>query len=263
MLELRIFRNDLISKSTLISGASSFKDRLHFLNRQKVKLTLFPGKYEHQIFLPFIRKMCLLKHLSFILEMNKSVSFVWFVFILFCGCANTPQNYDNTGLVSISVPNAIDIDDVCIYKDLEYIILEEKEKSLFGDVTKMRSYKNRIYILDQYYAKSLFIYTSEGKHIATIGDQKGSGPLEFISISNFEIDYVNNQILTVDDLGRKFMIYDLEGKFIKRIDSEIPIFNAVLLQNGFILHARAGWEYSIPITGNSQIIIADNNKKRF
>jgi hypothetical protein len=145
---------------------------------------------------------------------------------------------------------------------LDYIIPEAKENSYFGNVLKLRVYKDRIYVFDRLYAKALFIYTTEGKHVATVGDKKGHGPLEFICIENFEIDYVNNQLLTIDGFGCKFMIYDLDGNFVKRIDSNFPLSNAVLLPNGYILHAKPAFSYRTPpLKNNYQIILADDKNR--
>jgi len=183
--------------------------------------------------------------------------------IVFLGCNNVKKQKigKNDDIKTVIIPKVVDAKNVDIIYDLDYIKLEAKENSYFGDVSKLRIHKDRIYVLDKRYAKSLFIYTINGKHIATIGDKKGRGPLEFINLANFEIDYVNNQILTIDDYGYKFMIYDLDGNFVKRIDSTLPVFNAVLLPNGYFLHAKPTWNYKPPVTSDCQIIITDENKK--
>ena len=184
--------------------------------------------------------------------------------VSFCSCSKSKKtilNYDNDSYKTILVPNIINRDDVNIIDNLEYIVLEEKDNSFFGHVSKLRIHQNRIYVLDIRYANALFIYTSEGKHIATIGDKKGQGPLELIGVNNFEIDYANNQLLVMDNFGYKFMIYDLEGRFIKRINSNIPVTQAVLLPNGYIMHAKASFDYKKFYQGNCCIIITDENKR--
>lgn len=183
--------------------------------------------------------------------------------VSFNGCRNTKKQMveKNDNVKTIVVPKVIDAKSADVIYDLDYIILEAKENTYFGHVSKLRVYKDKIYVLDKRYAKSLLVYTIEGEHIATIGDKKGHGPHEFINIANFEIDYANNQILAIDDYGYKFMIYDLDGNFIKRIDSKLPIFDAVLLPNGYILHAKPSWDIKMPVTGDYQIIITDENKQ--
>ena len=180
---------------------------------------------------------------------------------VFCGCKDAKKQMveRNGNLSTIVIPRVIDAEDVNIFKNLEYTILEAKENSFLGYVSKLRVHQDKIYVLDARHAKSLFIYTTDGKHIATIGDKKGRGPLEFISVTNFEIDYANNQLFVIDNHGSKSMIYDLEGNFIKRVDSNIPICNAVLLPNGYVLHAKSSCE--ILDQRNFQILIADENKQ--
>jgi len=195
--------------------------------------------------------------------MKKCRSIVYMVFLIFVfltGCASNQKNGVNTGIKTVVIPKMGDAKIIDIISDLDYIILEERENSYFGHVSKLRVHQNKIYILDNTYANALFIFTIDGKHIATIGDQKGSGPFDFVKFSNFEIDYLNNQILTMDNFGWKFMIYDLEGNFVKRVNSDISISDAVLLPDDYILHAK-----STCLNGfnkdNKQIIIVDKNKK--
>ncbi|MDR2569285.1 MAG: 6-bladed beta-propeller [Oscillospiraceae bacterium] len=189
-------------------------------------------------------------------------SFFFFLFII-CSCKNDKwlKHEDTGGLRTITIPSLLNANDVDIIDDLDYIILEEKENSYYGHSSKVRVFRNRIYIADLMFAQSLFIYSKEGKHISTIGTNKGRGPLEFLSLTNFEIDYENNQLLVLDNRGSKFMVYDLDGKFIKRIDSEIPVTTAALLPNGYIIHAKSSFEYKVSGQSNSCIFITDDNKK--
>jgi hypothetical protein len=203
-----------------------------------------------------------------IFNFNKMRIFLVFVTLgsvfIFCnGCRNVkrPTIEKNDNVKTILIPKAIDAKNADIINDLDYLILEAKENSYFGHVSKMRVYQNRIYILDEMHAKLLLIYTIEGRHIATVGDKKGRGPLEFVSVTNFEIDYANDQLIVMDGFGYKFMIYDLDGRFVKQIDSNITVFDAVLLPNGYILHAKPSWEYKIHGQSNCQIIIVDDKKQ--
>ena len=179
------------------------------------------------------------------------------------GCRNPEKKIDkdtNGNLKTIVIPKPLDVKDVDIIENLEFIILEATDNSLFGHITKMRVYQDKIYVLDAIHASALFIYSMEGKHLATIGDKKGQGPLEFLKLSNFEIDYANNQLLVMDSRGRKFMIYDLEGNFVKRVDSKFSISDAVLLPEGYIVHAKSSSDYKIPGQSNNKIIITDDNQ---
>ena len=186
------------------------------------------------------------------------------IFVLF-GCQNkrnkmVESSCDKFKTVIIPGTRDINIQNDGVICDLDFIILEEKEKSYFGHVSKLRVHQERIFVLDSRHAKAVFIYTIEGKHIATVGDQKGRGPHEFVNVSNFEIDYVNDQLLVIDDFGYKFMIYDLDGNFLKRVDSDIVPGYAALLPNGYIVHAKASHQYRISGQSDNYIFITDDNK---
>jgi len=197
--------------------------------------------------------------------MNKIyfVMIILFFSVFLIGCHNNKKQIVESvsNVTTIIIPEALYADDVSIIEDQSHIILESKEDAFWGGVSKMRVYKNRIIVLDAIHAQAIFIYTKEGKHIVTIGANKGRGPLEFISVSNFEIDYANDQLLVMDNWGFKFMIYDLDGRFIKRVESKIGVTNAVLLPNGYIMHAKSSSDHKIPGQGISSIIIVDDHNR--
>jgi len=191
----------------------------------------------------------------------KSKCFFFFFLIVSCQIQRKEIPKSISIAETIVIPEQLNIGYVEIIDSLGYTILEEGDDSFLGYISKLRVYQNKIYVLDARYAKSLFIYAKNGLHIATIGSNKGRGPLDFVSVTNFEIDYINNQLLVMDNWGSKFMIYDLEGTFIKRIESELYVTNAVLLPNDFIMHAKSSFESKIPNQGSSCLLITDMNKK--
>jgi len=166
----------------------------------------------------------------------------------------------NDYLKTVLVPKPVDFSDVNIIEDLEFIVLETSDKSLFGTVSRMRVYSDRIFLLDPIYAQELFVYTMDGKHISTIGANRGQGPQDFVKLSNFEIDYVNELLLVMDNWGQKFMMYDFDGNFIRRIDSKFHVTEAVLLPDDHIVHAKQSDEHKLPGQSNNKIIITDFNQ---
>lgn len=184
--------------------------------------------------------------------------------LFFCfSCQNTSKQYienqDNSHINTVLIPDVQAAETVNIIDQLESIILEEKENSYFGHVTKLRVFQDKIYVFDGRYAKAVFIYTLDGKHIATIGNQRGNGPLDFVSVSNFEIDYVNKKLIVMDNFGQKFMIYGLDGNFIERAGSKISVTDAVLLPNNHFVHAKARYSYKISGQSDNCIFITDKN----
>ncbi|MDR1153523.1 MAG: 6-bladed beta-propeller [Bacteroidales bacterium] len=190
--------------------------------------------------------------------MNKMRFFIIFVALVlafvFCnGCRNVKKQTieKNDNVKTVLIPKAIDAKNADIIDDLDYLILEAKENSYFGFVSKMRVYQDRIYILDDRHAKSLLIYTIGGRHIATVGDKKGRGPLELISVTNFEIDYVNDQLIVMDNFGRKFMILTaglLNGLIPKLLYLMLLYFPTVI----FFMQSQVGnTKYTVKVIAKS------------
>ena len=192
-------------------------------------------------------------------KMTKLFVFVLSLCLFFSYGCNISKK-ENSAFQTITIPRTIDADNADIIENLEYIVLEEKENSYLGQIAKMRVFQNKIFVLDLM-ASAVFIYTIDGKHIATIGDKKGRGPMEFVSVTNFEIDYINHQLVVMDNFGYKFMVYDLDGGFVKQIDSDVTVVDAVLLSNGYIVHAKPSWEHYRISNECDYIIIADENKQ--
>ena len=93
--------------------------------------------------------------------------------------------------------------------------LETNEKSLIQYIKKIILYGDCIYVLDD--QRPLFaVFSINGKLVKTIGRQ-GHGPGEFYVPTDFIIDPKTKQIELYDGFGRKILIYDLEGKFLKSV----------------------------------------------
>lgn len=166
----------------------------------------------------------------------------------------------DANIKTVVIPEVQAAEKVNIIDSLGCIVLEDKENAYFGYVTKMRVFQDKIYILDGRYANAVLIYTIDGKHITTIGTQRGNGPLDFVSVSNFEIDYTGKRLVVMDNFGQKFMIYSLEGKFIERVGSDISVTDAVLLPNDYFVHAKAQYSYRVSGQSDHSIFIVDKNK---
>lgn len=169
--------------------------------------------------------------------MNKYV----FLIILFLigGCRREVQQikYTLDGCTTIHIPAAEKFEADKMIDSVTLIKLEASDSSLFGYINKIRVYKGFIYILDRRFAKALFIFDKSGKHVKTI-QNPGRGPREFISIVNFEINPLEDEIMVMDNYGRKFGFFDLEGNYLREAPSKIEVLEAVSLPGGVIVHAK-------------------------
>jgi len=105
-----------------------------------------------------------------------------------------------------------------IYKNIKTIFLETNDSCLIGDISKIRTCDQHIYILDDRIAKSLLVFDMNGRFIRRIG-AVGGGPGEFVEPSDFTIDKENKTIYILDDPSQRINKYSLvSGGFINSIN---------------------------------------------
>ena len=99
--------------------------------------------------------------------------------------------------------------------DIEYIKLNHPDQDIFlrGFSNKGRNLfigNNRMYILDG--DRRIVIYDRRGNFISMI-DTRGRGPREYLSVPQFAVDTLTNNLIIFDQQGRKNLFYDLDGTF--------------------------------------------------
>lgn len=94
--------------------------------------------------------------------------------------------------------------------------LEESEENPIGYINKLIVDKKKIYILDSSKAKSLFIYSRDGKLLHII-DRVGRGPGEYSFPQDFEVDKQTGNILVMDAGAKKIIFYSPKGEYLKEI----------------------------------------------
>jgi hypothetical protein len=116
------------------------------------------------------------------------------------------------------------------YFDLNKIIcLETNENCFISRIDKMLIKNDRIYILD-IKAKSVFMFTVEGKYISKINNV-GKGPDEYLSIESMDI--TNDAIcLLAWQAKQKIMKFDLELSFINEEASLITCGAIKVVEDG-------------------------------
>lgn len=162
----------------------------------------------------------------------------WLFFLLFIGiqsCSYSSNKLEIIGgemsddnLIKISSSNFFKKKDISPYlKSVHYVKLELNDDSMFGEITNIEIFNDKIYILD-YVTGNLFVFTIDGKFLFSLNKQ-GSGPGEYTQIDFFSIDKNLNQIVIADLMTNNVMRYDLNGKFISKqkvpcwVDGVYPI----------------------------------------
>lgn len=124
----------------------------------------------------------------------------------------------NTNVQIFNLENFTDeLSDSLIIKELKYIPLETRDECLMSSVQKILVVDNKIYILDNDVANSIFVFSIEGKFIYKINKQ-GKGPGEYLSVTDFDVDNFGN-IFVNDQMSRKIIKYSDNGT------NSLEIFN--------------------------------------
>lgn len=114
--------------------------------------------------------------------------------------------------IHIKVPNKfgpLNIDKAI--KEMKYVPLETNSSSIIGRITKLEIHKNRIYILDNSFAQSVFIFDMNGHHLHTIS-KKGQGPEEYIGIRDF--CFHGDTLVIHDGFGAKLLFFNEMGDYL-------------------------------------------------
>ena len=111
-----------------------------------------------------------------------------------------------------------------IITDYSLIKLETKGKNLILDVSMMRIWDDRIYILDAFASdKTVWVFDMEGKYIGRLG-AFGQGPGEYIMPRALMVDEANDRILVKDVARNRLLFYDAESlECVKEMD--IPFYS--------------------------------------
>lgn len=114
---------------------------------------------------------------------------------------------DATDMKALSYTEFIDefIDDV------HFVQLSSDE--LIGNITKLQIFEDRIYVLDSFSAKKVFIFDMQGKLLKVIDDQ-GGGPKEYCQLGDMYINEDTRELI-IADLRGKYVHYNLNGEWLR------------------------------------------------
>lgn len=105
-------------------------------------------------------------------------------------------------------------------KSTKYVQLETNINSLIGEITKIVLGDNRIFILDQFISKAVFIFDFEGQFVNKI-DCRGESPEEYIDILNIYYDKLDSTInIIAPTQYTKIMSFNKDGGILLK---QIPV----------------------------------------
>lgn len=150
----------------------------------------------------------------------KNILILLLLIINIVGCNNKYEVVDassnDAAMYTIDVPlDEIEKED--LLDNVNYIFLDEK--FLIGSVSRILFFNNKILIHDKI-GERIVAFDMAGGYLFHINN-KGKGPLEYLKISDFTIDKLNNEIIIYDDRSHKIIRYSIDkDKYIKEIKVE-------------------------------------------
>lgn len=154
--------------------------------------------------------------------------------ILIVGCAKT-----TTSSIEYEVKTTSEADSKEFVSECSgYVELETTDKSLIGEILKIKIYNGDIYIKSYQNPSLLRFDSSTGKFKNSIGI-KGRGPKEYATFSDFDIS--GNYAYIYSNVSRKVLKYKIDGEFVEIIEApNIYCWNISVDKNENIWFASEG-----------------------
>jgi hypothetical protein len=126
------------------------------------------------------------------------------------------QYISNAGEVVIDMQNLEDYTTFNMSEFIDsilYVPLETTDKSIIGEITQLEYFDGKYFVLDGWQAQALFVFDSTGHYLWKIS-RIGGGPGEYISLSEFSIDYQSRHIHLLSLNPIKVMVFDFQNNLI-------------------------------------------------
>jgi hypothetical protein len=157
---------------------------------------------------------------------------------MFVCCRQKPSVDLYGNAETIEIPENVAESIMDIAENYRYITLDPGDNidAMLGAITKIRVFRDRFYIMDNVFTDKLLIFNIDGTFFKKVSSL-GRGPKEYIDLTTFELDYVRGELLIRDNVGRKILIFDLDGNYKRTIDNQsIRGEGIAVLPNGNLVY---------------------------
>jgi len=166
----------------------------------------------------------------------KVSSFFVFVALLFLNSCKFSNHKDYDSLYRVNLER--DINNIAsvplsyLGSKVEYVCLEAETDCILSKISKISVSESFLLVSDSY---RLLEFDRSGRYIRLIGSQ-GRGPGEYDKIWDIAINEADREIFILSS-GRKILVYDFDGKFIRDFVIGFPGIQFVLNENSeLIIH---------------------------
>jgi hypothetical protein len=135
-----------------------------------------------------------------------------------------------------------------IIEKYHFIKLETTKESLLGEIKKIMTFEENVFILEARSSNGIKVFNNKGKYLYKIG-REGSGPGEFVRLKGFTINESNRQLILLDSEGKKLLYFSIEGKLLKEKHLKYGYSNIEILDDNYIAlictGIQSGYDLSI------------------
>lgn len=160
----------------------------------------------------------------------KNFRYLW-IFIILISCNSPEPAVLKTIAVDISAKP--DFPFSHFFEISKTVELETSENSVVSNIRKIIDTGERIFILTWGEAQ-IIMFDPAGQFLGKI-DRNGKGPEEYIYVVDFDIDIRNQLICLYDKRLKTILYYDFEGRFVKKVKTDLDLESFSIRPDGTIL----------------------------
>lgn len=132
---------------------------------------------------------------------------------LLIGCGQDKKEVSEVEIVGI--PSEIEVFDMAdVVKSVSVMQPEITDQSLITSTSKVYRIDGKIYIGSE---NAILVFSEDGSFIRRI-EHQGSGPGEYVRLTDFDINEEAQTIFVLDNNAQQVLLYDLDGEFVKKIN---------------------------------------------
>ena len=140
----------------------------------------------------------------------------YYSFLILCFCLiSCEDKVENKTILSVDLEDITNPSIYDLFANIDIISLETTNESLIKDISKVKYYKGKYYILDRPLYRIL-IFDDKGRYVNKI-DNRGDGPNQYIDISDFDINKNTDQIVLLSAVSNSLSYYKIGGCFVNKI----------------------------------------------
>jgi hypothetical protein len=173
-----------------------------------------------------------------------------------------PLRMNRNGVVTIDIPEDITTRNIYIdslVADYHYTRLETNDRCLIGKIEKIVLDSSYLFIYDKQ-NNLIFKFDKDGRFLCKIGNA-GKGPIEYNEAWDITINKETKEVNILDLMGRKIVIYDYNGKFIRDIPMYYLYTSFEYINDKIVANTGSSYNNHLQNVNLNQVIIAKQDQK--